>query len=209
VTTRSLAHVETAPTFGPRRTPHQIGGFGPLRNRSDGNVCVLQLHVTLSVDAKDCIVYVEGQFFLVAESIPCLDADDVDSAGNSHRADASRRRIRGTEPDPDAAGFVRVMRRQRAGDAGDRSQRVCPRDHTTDELRSVEDRTGTDERPIYDAERRESAERLRPGARVDGRRDRPVRDGDIVDRSFTCGDQRGAAPAAVRLWVSERHCSCR
>jgi len=96
------------------------------------------------------------------------------------RAGPRRRRLR-----PGHASPARRRRRR------DRSQRVCPRDHTTDELRSVEDRTGTDERPIYDAERRESAERLRPGARVDGRRDRPVRDGDIVDRSFTCGDQRG------------------
>jgi len=46
VTTRSLAHVETAPTLDRVERRIKSEDSGPLRNRSDGNVCVLQLHVT-------------------------------------------------------------------------------------------------------------------------------------------------------------------
>jgi len=166
--------------------------------------------VTLSVDAKDCIVYVEGQFFLVAESIPCLDADDVDSAGNSHRADASRRRIRGTEPDPDAAGFVRVMRRQRAGDAGETDLRGCARETTppTNSEASRTARVPTNDRsttPSVASPRSVSVPALESmvAATV------PCETVTSSTGASPAATSAAAAPAAVRLWVSERHCSCR
>jgi len=84
------------------------------------------------------------------------------------------------------------MRRQRAGDAGETDLGGCARE-TTPPTKSEASRTArvpTNDRsttPSVASPRSVSV----PGARVDGRRDRSVRDGNVVDRSFTCGDQRG------------------